>query len=100
MTFSGPAVPDVTMPGPAVADPHERQEYLDGGLTDVRCGGCGRTVRAGRRSAMQTSVQWPGRSCERLAATAAGRPAALVPTCPELRESLDRAIREGRLEVL
>jgi hypothetical protein len=80
-------------------DPAERYEYLAGGLTEVRCEGCGHLVRAGKRSSMQTSVQWAGQACERLAATAAGRPTALVPTCPELRASIERAVREGRLEV-
>ncbi|WP_433794904.1 hypothetical protein [Actinoplanes sp. CA-252034] len=79
----------------------ERQEYLAGGLAEVRCEACGLPVRAGKRSAMQTSVQWSGPACDRLseAAAAAGRPTALVPTCPELRASIDRAVREGRLEV-
>ena len=35
----------------------------------------------------------------RLAEAAGDRPTALVPTCPNLRETLDRAVREGRLEV-
>ncbi|HWS32996.1 MAG TPA: hypothetical protein VN408_09670 [Actinoplanes sp.] len=65
----------------------------------VSCEVCGCQVRAGRRSVMQTSVQWSGTACEQLAALAGGRPTALVPTCPALRVSLDRAIREGRLEV-
>ncbi|MEV4281090.1 hypothetical protein [Actinoplanes xinjiangensis] len=82
-------------------DIDERQEYLAGGLTEVRCEACGRLVQAGKRSVMQTSVQWSGPVCDRLsdAAAAAGRPTALVPTCPELRASIDRAVREGRLEV-
>ncbi|SDT52350.1 hypothetical protein [Actinoplanes derwentensis] len=77
----------------------ERQEYLTGGLTAIACETCGQPVRAGRRSAAQTSVQWAGPACEQLSALAGGRPTALVPTCPALRASLDRAIREGRLEV-
>ncbi|MDI6097412.1 hypothetical protein QLQ12_02200 [Actinoplanes sp. NEAU-A12] len=77
----------------------ELQDYLAGGLTDVRCEACGHQVRAGKRSAMQTSVQWAGRACARLDEEAGGRPTALVPTCPALRESIDRAVREGRLEV-
>ncbi|MEV6345368.1 hypothetical protein [Actinoplanes sp. NPDC051851] len=68
-------------------------------LSPVRCRGCDREVRAGKRSPMQTSVQWPARGCERLTAEAGERPAALVPTCPELRDSIERAVREGRLEV-
>ncbi|MFC4069130.1 hypothetical protein [Actinoplanes subglobosus] len=72
---------------------------MAGGLAEVRCEACGLPVRAGKRSAMQTSVQWSGPACDRLAEAAAGRPTALVPTCPELRTSIDRAVREGRLEV-
>jgi hypothetical protein len=68
-------------------------------LTPVRCGHCGLQVRAGRRSPTQTSVQWSGPACDRLVMAAGGRPTALVPTCPDLRDSLDRAVREGRLEV-
>jgi hypothetical protein len=77
----------------------ERRDYLEGGLVDVGCEACGVPVRAGRKSTMQTSVQWSGRACARLAEAAGNRPTALVPTCPELRATLDRAVREGRLEV-
>ncbi|MFI5495226.1 hypothetical protein [Actinoplanes sp. NPDC051859] len=81
----------------------ERRAYLEGGLADVACWRCGACVRAGKRSPQQTSVQWTvraGRDCATLAAAdAAGRPRALVPTCPDLRDSIDRAAREGRLEV-
>lgn len=78
---------------------NERREYLEGGLIGIGCDGCGMPVRAGKRSTMQTSVQWSGRACALLADQAGGRPTALVPTCPKLRESIDRAVREGRLEV-
>jgi hypothetical protein len=78
---------------------NERSEYLEGGLAGVTCDECGMPVRAGKRSTMQTSVQWTGGACALLIAEAGGRPAGLVPTCPKLRESIDRAVREGRLEV-
>ncbi|MEV6600007.1 hypothetical protein AB0M36_24590 [Actinoplanes sp. NPDC051346] len=81
----------------------ERREYLEEGLSDIGCARCGALVRAGKRSPQQTSVQWTVRAanaCAALAtAHAAGRPAALVPTCPDLRDTIDRAVREGRLEV-
>jgi hypothetical protein len=77
----------------------ELRDYLEGGLTEVRCEACGQQVRAGKRSAVQTSVQWTGRACARLGEEAGGRPTALAPTCPALRDSIDRAVREGRLEV-
>lgn len=80
----------------------ERQTYLEGGLTEVSCEHCGVRVRARKASAQQTSVQWTApaaRSCPRLAEAAGARPTALVPGCPDLRDSIDGAVREGRLEV-
>ncbi|MBB2941144.1 hypothetical protein FB565_000848 [Actinoplanes lutulentus] len=77
----------------------ERESYLAGGLDKVACDRCGASVLAGKRSAVQTSVQWPAGGCARLLDAAGGRPMALVPTCPDLRESINRAVREGRLEV-
>jgi hypothetical protein len=77
----------------------ERDDYLLGGLSVIGCDQCGATVLAGKRSAMQTSVQGPSGGCSRLLGEADGWPPALVPTCPELRASIERAVREGRLEV-
>jgi len=80
----------------------ERLEYLEGGLAAVRCARCATYVRARKVSPQQTSVQWTtraARECAVLATAAAGRPTALVPTCPSLRDSIERAVREGRLEV-
>ncbi|BBH67434.1 hypothetical protein ACTI_41190 [Actinoplanes sp. OR16] len=71
---------------------------LLGGLSGVTCDQCGVAVLAGKRSAMQTSVQWPSGSCAVLLSSAAGRPPALVPTCGFLRDSIDRAAHEGRLD--
>ncbi|GAB1646657.1 hypothetical protein [Krasilnikovia sp. MM14-A1259] len=79
----------------------ERRAYLEGGLAEVRCGRCGAAVRARKLSPGQTSVQWSTqaeRACAVLAAAAAaGGVTALVPTCPDLRDSIDRAAAEGRL---
>jgi hypothetical protein len=81
----------------------ERREYLTGGLAPVGCDRCHALVRVKKLSPQQTSVQWTtaaARDCLELAAAAVlGRPPALVPTCPDLRESIDRAVRDGRLEV-
>ncbi|MEU4691635.1 hypothetical protein [Actinoplanes sp. NPDC023714] len=76
--------------------PSERESYLLGGLSAVSCDRCGASVLAGKRSAMQTSVQWPGGGCADLLSSAAGRPPALVPTCSHLRDSIERAAGEGR----
>ena len=69
-------------------------------LREVACGRCGAAVLAAKFSMQHTSVQWSGaamRACEEFAA--ASQPAALVPTCASLRDSIDRAVLEGRLEV-
>ncbi len=78
----------------------ERLTYLEGGLTGVQCEACGARVRAKKMSPYQTSVQWTAQASRRCAefATAEG-PSALVPTCVKLRASIERAVREGRLEV-
>jgi hypothetical protein len=84
------------------ADP-ERQEYLEGGLAELGCARCDARIRARKSSPQQTSVQWTARAarqCAALTAAAAGgRLTALVPTCPDLRSSIERAVRDGRLEV-
>jgi hypothetical protein len=81
----------------------ERRAYLEDGLAELCCARCGAEVRARKLSPQQTSVQWTTRAARECAtfaeAAAGGRLAALVPTCPELRETIDRAVREGRLEV-
>lgn len=80
----------------------DRRSYLEGGLVEVGCQRCGVTVRAKKLSPMQTSVQWTRpavRACAEFAErVAAGQPTALVPTCASLRDSIDQAAREGRLE--
>lgn len=79
----------------------DRRTYLDGGLTPLTCDSCGVTVRVKKTSAPQTSVQWTAaavRGCAEFADRAAhGNPTALVATCAKLRDSIDRAGRDGRL---
>ena len=78
----------------------ERQEYLEGGLAGLSCDRCGALVRVRKSSPQQTSVQWTTLAtsrCETLAGD--DRPHALVPTCPALRATIDRAVRTGRLGV-
>ena len=78
----------------------ERQEYLDGGYAELPCARCDALVRVRKSSMQQTSVQWTTGATRRCAAFARnGRPNALVPTCPDLRASIDDAVRAGRLGV-
>ena len=75
----------------------ERQEYLEGGFEELACARCAALVRVRKSSLQQTSVQWTTRATRQCAAP--GGLGALVPTCPDLRASIDDAVRAGRLEV-
>jgi len=73
----------------------ERQEYLEGGYHELTCARCCALVRVRKSSPQQTSVQWTAQATGRCAA----RLTALVPTCLDLRASIDDAVRAGKLEV-
>ena len=73
----------------------ERQEYLEGGYAELFCARCAALVRVRKSSPQQTSVQWTT-AAESICST---RLNALVPTCPDLRASIDDAVRAGKLEV-
>ena len=70
----------------------------------VECERCAAAVEVAKFSVQQTSVQWSPasvRACAEFAArAAAGEQSALIDTCASLRDSIDRAVRQGRLEVL
>jgi hypothetical protein len=90
----------VTRPRPeTLAD---QRAYLEGGLRELACDGCGALVRVKKSSPHQTSIQWTTgavRECaEFTTRVALGETTALVEGCTTLRESIDRAVREGRLE--
>ncbi|MDX8049699.1 hypothetical protein SK571_09940 [Lentzea sp. BCCO 10_0798] len=74
----------------------ERDEFLVGGMVPVGCD-CGNRVLVKKNSPQHTSVQWLSdtRDCPELC----GARAALVPTCLRLRDSIEKAVREGTLEV-
>ncbi|GLZ28608.1 hypothetical protein Lesp02_07980 [Lentzea sp. NBRC 105346] len=74
----------------------EVDEFLSGGLRPVTCD-CGNRVLVKKNSLQHTSVQWLSdtRSCPELC----GPGSALVPTCLRLRDSIEKAVREGTLEV-
>lgn len=74
----------------------ERQEYLEDGFEELACARCGALVRVRKSSPQQTSVQWTIRATGQC--TTEGGLGALVPTCPDLRASIDDAVRAGRLE--
>lgn len=73
-------------------------------MRDLACRRCGTSVLVRKNTLSQTSIQWladAGETCTELAEQrAAGVPTARVAGCAALRESIDEAVRDGRLEVL
>jgi hypothetical protein len=72
-------------------------------MQEVACDRCAAVVLAAKFSPQHTSVQWTlaatAACAEFSAREAAGERSALIDTCASLRDSLDRAAAEGRLEV-
>jgi hypothetical protein len=90
-----------------IAEPHAEDppdDEREAGLCPVGCARCGAVVQVAKFSWQHTSVQWSlaaVRACAEFSARAeAGEPSALIDTCASLRDSIDRAVIEGRLEVL
>ena len=73
-------------------------------MQELVCRRCATTVLVRKNTLTQTSIQWlgdAGETCTELAEQrAAGTPTGLVSGCTALRESIDDAVREGRLQVL
>ena len=73
------------------------------GFRRVECGRCAAAVLVVKFSLQHTSVQWSPASAaacaEFSARAAAGEQSALIEGCASLRESIDRAVSQGRLEV-
>ena len=71
---------------------------------EVECGRCGAVVRVAKFSVQHTSVQWTAegvlRCAEFCARVADGGSSALIATCASLRDSIDEAVDDGRVEVL
>jgi hypothetical protein len=80
----------------------DQRLYLEDGLRQLSCRGCGALVRVKKTSPQHTSIQWSTqavRECAEFAARVAlGETTALVDGCATLRETIERAVREGRLE--
>lgn len=78
----------------------ERQTYLIGGFAELSCARCAALVRVRKSSPQQTSVQWSTRAVRQCPVlTGNEQPHTPVPTCPDLRTSIQHAVRAGRLEV-
>jgi len=93
-----PSASQASVPGwPRPAD--ERHAALQ----EVACDRCAALVLVAKFSPQHTSVQWSRAAtaacAEFSAREAAGERSALIDTCASLRDSIDRAVAEGRLEV-
>ena len=75
----------------------------EAGFQPVECERCGATALVAKFSPQHTSVQWSAasvRACAEFSArAAAGEQSALIGTCGSLREAIDRAVSQGRLEM-
>lgn len=71
----------------------ESARYLTEGLRPHVCDGCGTTVLVKKNSPQHTSVQWQG------ATSACPWLGPLVAGCSLLRDSIERAVRDGTIEV-
>jgi hypothetical protein len=71
----------------------DKRLYVEIGLVPVQCARCGVEVNVKKNSAKHTSVQWTAaamRGCTQYATTFG---------CPRLRDSIEAAVRDGRLPV-
>ncbi|HZC41259.1 MAG TPA: ferredoxin [Streptosporangiaceae bacterium] len=71
---------------------------------EVACDRCGAVVGVSKFSPQHTSVQWNPAAvaacAEFTARVAAGEQRALIRGCASLRDSIDRAVLAGRLDVI
>ncbi len=91
-------------PRPSSLPLHLPADEREAGFRPVECEQCGATALVAKFSPQHTSVQWSFesvRTCAEFSArAAAGGQTALIRTCASLRDSIDRAVRDGRLEIL
>jgi len=106
-------VPGPRQPGSSLREgsPRRAGRPLRAGGSDERhigyrwvgCDRCGAAVLVAKFSLQHTVVQWNPesvRACaEFTAGTADGKPSALIEGCASLRDSIERAVLQGRLEV-
>ncbi|WP_240918481.1 hypothetical protein [Rhodococcus sp. 14C212] len=70
-------------------------------MQSLECHACGNTVLVAKYSPVHTSIQWTGSArdtCREFASAAiADETTTYLPHCGALHESVDRAVRDGRL---
>ena len=87
----------------ATEQPTLPADEREAGFAPVACERCGAVAQVAKFSPQHTSVQWSGeavRTCAEFSArVVAGEQTALIDTCASLRDSIDRAVLEGRLPI-
>jgi hypothetical protein len=83
--------------------PPVREDEREAASRPVECERCGTSVLVAKFSPQHTSVQWSLESvydcAEFRARTAAGEQTALIDACASLRDSINRAVLQRRLEL-
>ena len=80
----------------------DQRLYLEGRMAEVSCGECAATVLVRKHSEFHTSIQWTAEAVDRCAvfsstADAGGR--VVHESCPRLKESIEQAVKTGRLSL-
>ena len=99
-----PATPPAARAAPSTAAGQTRADERAWRYAEVGCERCGTVVQVAKFSVAHTTVQWTAQavlSCAEFSASVgAGGTSALIATCASLRASIDRAVADGRVEVL
>ena len=80
----------------------DKRLYVEIGFTPVTCERCGVEVAVKKNSRKHTSVQWSAAgvaACPEISAARDTDPDALVLGCPRMSESIEEAVRTGRVVV-
>jgi hypothetical protein len=78
----------------------DQRLYLEGRLVDVACLRCAAHVQVRKNSEYHTSIQWSAEAvarCEEFARTTADGSRVLHESCPQLKASIEQAVKTGRL---
>ena len=80
----------------------DRRRYLDEHLAEVACLDCLATVKVRKQSEFHTSIQWDDEAsahCAEFARARARGDHRVQRACGRLQSSIDRAVRDGAIEI-
>jgi hypothetical protein len=80
----------------------DRSRYLDGHLAEVACLDCLATVRVRKQSEFHTSIQWDAEAtahCAEFTKARSQGDGRVQRACSRLLASIDRAVRDGQVEI-